>query len=172
MGGARGLARVLVQRPAHGPEQEFALPNLRNFKDLQRTCRYEGGYHPAHPTVLAFWKVVHAELSPKEQRRLLLFATGSSRAPVGGLGVTRLLLQRAGPDSDSLPTSSTCFHAVLLPEYDTEAKLAHKIKSANRKRGRIRPEMKITPSTASRQLCGSSTDQVYSRTNTQHTRRD
>ena len=101
-----------------------------NFKDLQRTCRYEGGYHPAHPTVLAFWKVVHTELSPKEQRRLLLFATGSSRAPVGGLGETRLLLQRAGPDSDSLPTSSTCFHAILLPEYAAEAKLAHKLKSA------------------------------------------
>lgn len=32
--------------------------------------------------------------------------------------------------SVSVPTSSTCFHALILPQYETKAKLAHKLKLA------------------------------------------
>lgn len=43
------------------------------------------------------------------------FTTGSDRAPVGGLGRLPLLIQRSGPDTEHLPTSHTCFNALLLP---------------------------------------------------------
>lgn len=43
------------------------------------------------------------------------FTTGSDRAPVGGLGRLPLLIQRAGPDTEHLPTAHTCFNALLLP---------------------------------------------------------
>ena len=45
------------------------------------------------------------------------------RAPVGGLQELQLLIQRAGPDSDRLPTAHTCFNALLMPDYASEAKL-------------------------------------------------
>jgi ubiquitin-protein ligase E3 A len=45
-----------------------------------------------------------------------MFVTGSFKAPIGGLGKLSLLIQRAGPDSDSLPTSHTCFNTLILPD--------------------------------------------------------
>jgi ubiquitin-protein ligase E3 A len=36
---------------------------------------------------------------------------------------THTQIQRAGPDSDFLPTAHTCFNTVLLPEYKDKAKL-------------------------------------------------
>jgi hypothetical protein len=59
-----------------------------------------------------------------------LFTTGCDRAPVGGLGQLPLIIQRSGPDSDRLPTSHTCFHILLLPEYDSEAKMKNRILTA------------------------------------------
>lgn len=43
----------------------------------------------------------------ESQRKLLMFITGSYKAPIGGLGKLSVLIQRAGPDADSLPTSHT-----------------------------------------------------------------
>jgi hypothetical protein len=38
--------------------------------------------------------------------------------------------QRAGPDSDKLPTAHTCFNALLLPDYSSRAKLHSKLLTA------------------------------------------
>ncbi len=54
-----------------------------------------------------FWESVRGELGLDDQKRLLEFATGSSRAPVGGLGAVRLTIQRDGGDTDRLPTART-----------------------------------------------------------------
>ena len=59
-----------------------------------------------------------------------MFVTGSMKAPIGGLGKLNFKLQRAGPDSDQLPTSHTCFNTLLLPEYGTEAKLSRLLRLA------------------------------------------
>lgn len=101
-----------------------------SFAELKRGTRYEGGYTPDHPTIVSFWEIVLHELTPKEQRQLLIFTTGSSRAPIGGLAEVRMLIQRAGPDSENLPTSSTCFHALLLPQYSSRDKMSEKLKLA------------------------------------------
>lgn len=44
-----------------------------------------------------------------------------------GLGKLRMLIQRSGRDSDSLPTAHTCFNVLLLPEYTSEDKLRRKL---------------------------------------------
>lgn len=100
-----------------------------DFSELERSARYEGGYGTNTSIVRAFWRLVHAR--PLEwQRRLLTFVTSSARAPLGGLGKLGLTVQRAGPDTERLPTASTCFHVLLLPEYDTPEKLATKLDAA------------------------------------------
>jgi hypothetical protein len=38
-----------------------------------------------------------------------------------------LCAQRAGPDSDRLPTSHTCFAVLLIPEYSSQAKLRERL---------------------------------------------
>lgn len=65
-----------------------------------------------------------------EKKKFLKFFTGSDRAPIGGLGTLRCLVQRDGPDSNKLPTSHTCFNTLLLPEYASKAKLAHMLRLA------------------------------------------
>ena len=49
---------------------------------------------------------------------------------MGGLGNLLMTIQRAGPDTEALPTSHTCFNYLLLPEYSSAGKLRHKLKLA------------------------------------------
>jgi len=49
------------------------------------------------------------------------------RAPVGGLGQLRLVIQRAGGDTDRLPSAHTCFNYLLLPEYASQGKLRQRL---------------------------------------------
>lgn len=104
------------------------LPHL-DFAALEKSARYDGGFDASSPAVAWFWEVVRA-LPLAAKRRLLDFATGSDRAPVGGLGALALTLQRAGPDSDRLPTSHTCFNTLLLPDYGSREKLRERLLTA------------------------------------------
>lgn len=49
-----------------------------DFEELAKTTEYDGGFDKDHPTVLAFWLAV-ADMPPEEQRRLLMFVTGSKK---------------------------------------------------------------------------------------------
>ena len=89
------------------------------------------------PVVKALWAAV-AAFDDALQRDFLMFVTGSKTAPMGGLGALRppahasFKIQRAGPDSDALPTSHTCFNTLLLPEYDPPSKVAKLLEYAVR----------------------------------------
>lgn len=52
-------------------------PDL-NFDELSKATEYDGGYGRDHPTIKAFWGAVE-NMPPEEQRRLLMFATGSKK---------------------------------------------------------------------------------------------
>jgi alpha-tubulin suppressor-like RCC1 family protein len=84
---------------------------------------------PGHPTIKAFWEVVH-DLEFENKQKLLLFITGSKKAPLGGLKNLGLKIQRMCPDSDALPTSHTCFNILMLPEYASKAKLEDRLLKA------------------------------------------
>lgn len=95
--------------------------DVLDMHELERNTRYDSNYSPEHPSVQLFWKVVHS-LSADEQRRLLRFATGSDRAPIGGLQNLQLIIVHQ-PDSDRVPSAHTCFNHLLLPAYPTEEKM-------------------------------------------------
>jgi len=98
-----------------------------DFEALKRITTYEGGYGPDHPTIRRFWNIV-GSFTQEEKEKFLKFTTGSPRAPVGGLGSYNLFkVQRAGPDSDQLPTSSTCFNTLLIPDYESEDKMKERL---------------------------------------------
>jgi len=116
-------------------------PSL-DFAALEAAALYEGGYkHPQlknriyvenphyfhryskdTPVVRWFWSIVR-EYTLEKKKLLLSFVTGAHRAPLGGLGKMRFLIQRDGT-ADKLPTSHTCFNALLLPEYRSKELLA------------------------------------------------
>ena len=87
-----------------------------DFSALQQHAVYEGGYDAESAVVKNFWKFCH-DADHDTQLRLLKFATGSPKAPIGGLGAMMFKIQRAGPDSMQLPTAHTCFNTLLLPDY-------------------------------------------------------
>ena len=97
-----------------------------DFHELQKGSRYEEPYSEEHQVIQWLWEALH-DLGVEDQKRFLKFATGSDRAPIKGLRDVRLVVSRAGPDSELLPTAHTCFSHVLLNEYSSKEKLVAKL---------------------------------------------
>mmetsp|Transcript_27209 Transcript_27209/g.93517 ORF Transcript_27209/g.93517 Transcript_27209/m.93517 type:complete len:239 (+) Transcript_27209:1868-2584(+) len=103
-----------------------------DFAALRRVTVYEGWADDDCALLSDFWRIVEA-YDTESKRRFLMFVTGSKTGPMGGLGALRppahpaFRIQRAGPDSEHLPTSHTCFNTLLLPEYDPPEKLAARL---------------------------------------------
>jgi ubiquitin-protein ligase E3 A len=98
-----------------------------DFDALEKKTEYEGGYSADSAAVINFWRFVR-QASAETKLNLLKFTTGSTRAPIGGLGKMNFKIQRAGPDSVNLPTSHTCFNTLLLPDYgDSYEKLEERL---------------------------------------------
>lgn len=100
-----------------------------DFNALEEATEYDGGYTPDTPIIKNFWELVHA-MSMDNKRKLLQFATGSDRVPVGGLSRLKMIIAKNGPDSDRLPTAHTCFNVLLLPEYSSREKLQDRLEKA------------------------------------------
>jgi hypothetical protein len=97
-----------------------------DVEKLKKATRYEAPYTASHPTILLFWSIVEA-YDQDDRKRLLEFVTASVRVPVTGFGSMQFVVCRAGPDSRSLPTSSTCFGKLMLPEYKSKDRMKRKL---------------------------------------------
>lgn len=128
----RGFMRVMedtsleILRPEDLELLVVGTPEL-DFQALEDNAEYEGGYDKDSIVVQNLWKYV--KNSDKEKQLMFLkFSTGSSKAPIGGLGCLSFKVQRAGPDSFQLPSSHTCFNTLLLPDYgDNYEKLEERL---------------------------------------------
>jgi hypothetical protein len=92
---------------------------------LRQCARYEQGYASTHSVILNFWRVVES-YSQEDCRHLLEFVTASDRVPVTGYDGIPFHIVRVG-GGDMLPTSSTCFGKLYLPEYESEEILKGKL---------------------------------------------
>ena len=109
------------------------LPHL-DFAALEKAAAYEGGYSAEHPTIVRFWRILHS-LTLEQKKKFLFFVTGCDRAPMGGLGKLRMLIQRSA-DETRLPTSHTCFNVLLLPDYqDDDSMRRHLLTAVNNAEG-------------------------------------
>ncbi|XP_034036528.1 ubiquitin-protein ligase E3A-like isoform X2 [Thalassophryne amazonica] len=112
-------------------EVELLICGSRNldFVALEKTTNYDGGYSNDSQIIKDFWEILHS--FGEEQKRLFLqFTTGTDRAPVGGLGKLKMIIAKNGSDSHRLPTSHTCFNALLLPEYSSKEVLRERLHKA------------------------------------------
>lgn len=98
-----------------------------DFEELKKSTTYEGGYTSNTKIIKQFWDIVINEFDQNQKKELLKFITSSNRAPIGGLGELDLKIQRATSDTEQLPTSSTCYITLLLPEYKSKEKLKNKL---------------------------------------------
>ncbi|KAJ3275509.1 putative E3 ubiquitin-protein ligase HTD2 [Terramyces sp. JEL0728] len=99
-------------------------PSL-DFKALQESAVYDG-YEADTLVIKYFWEIVQ-DFTDEQKKQFLVFTTGSDRVPVGGLGKLQFVIARNGTDSDRLPTSHTCFNALLLCEYSSKEKLKDRL---------------------------------------------
>lgn len=92
---------------------------------LQQVTEYEG-FSKNDQIIIDFWNIVHS-WSQENKKKMLFFTTGSDRLPIGGMKKMKFKIQRNGPDSERLPTASTCYNTLLLPQYSTKPKLLAKL---------------------------------------------
>jgi len=107
------------------------LPSI-DLDDWIKNTSLQAGFEHDSQTIQWFWEVVK-EFSKEEQVLLLQFVTGTSRVPWGGFsnlsgaaGVQQFTICRT--NGKSLPTASTCFNMLKLPEYDSKEELRHSLK--------------------------------------------
>ncbi|KAG2213365.1 hypothetical protein INT47_009038 [Mucor saturninus] len=97
-----------------------------DFDALETSTVYDGGWTKDSDIIKYFWEIVHS-FSYEEKKKLLFFATGSDRAPIGGLSKLQFVIAKNGGDSDRLPTSHTCYNVLLLCEYSSKEKLKERL---------------------------------------------
>uniref|UniRef100_UPI003AAC69D3 probable E3 ubiquitin-protein ligase HECTD2 n=1 Tax=Centroberyx gerrardi TaxID=166262 RepID=UPI003AAC69D3 len=115
---------LMLLRPEEVEMLVCGSPEL-DMSGLQKAAQYEG-FSKTDSTVRCFWDVVLA--FPLElQKKLLHFATGSDRVPVGGTADLNFKISKIDVSTDWLPISHTCFNQICLPPYRTRKELKHKL---------------------------------------------
>lgn len=100
-----------------------------DFKELEESTAYEGGFTKDSNVIKNFWSIVH-EFDEEQKKKLLFFATGSDRVPVGGLSKLQFVIVKNGTDDTRLPTAHTCFNVLMLSEYSSKEKLKERLLTA------------------------------------------
>ena len=146
-GWLRLFSTAELQRLLNGDDLDIDLA------DLRKHTRYTGGYHDLSPAVRDLWSVLGG-FSSSERALFLKFTTSCSKPPlmgfrhlhpeftvqcVGGTGgETPSVLAFFGmgrKETERLPTASTCFNLLKLPNFKNKKvlreKLLYAIKSAS-----------------------------------------
>jgi len=110
-------------------ELELLICGVKNLDvdDWQNNTDYHS-YKKDDKTIVYFWKCVR-EFDNDMRVRLLQFATGTTRIPIGGFknlqglyGPRHFTIEKYG-NSDVLPLSFKCFNRICLPPYQTYEEL-------------------------------------------------
>uniref|UniRef100_A0A0D3JRF2 HECT-type E3 ubiquitin transferase n=1 Tax=Emiliania huxleyi (strain CCMP1516) TaxID=280463 RepID=A0A0D3JRF2_EMIH1 len=96
-----------------------------DVNDLRRHTRYAGGYNELTPTVRDLWRVV-ADFSHEDRALLLKFVTSCSKPPLLGFKYLQppFTVQN---ETQRLPTASTCFNLLKLPNFKSRAVLRERL---------------------------------------------
>ena len=138
---ARGASHLSLRHPLRQVVRWVLL--VVDVDDLKRHTVYSGGYTRDSRTVAMFWEAVSG-YTPAERRALLKFVTSSSRPPVQGFKhlhppftihkvnceAPSVFSFIGGSDVDRLPSASTCFNVLKLPNYKRSATMRDKVKYA------------------------------------------
>lgn len=102
--------------------------NVMDWASLKKNVEYQNGYLVDSIAIVWFWEIF-AEMKNNEKKLFLKFVTGTDKAPLGGLGNVKLIIQKSD-EIDKLPMAHTCFNIFCLPDYKTKDVMEKKIKIA------------------------------------------
>ncbi|XP_043282173.1 ubiquitin-protein ligase E3B isoform X2 [Venturia canescens] len=127
-----------------------------DLRDLRRHTQYYGGFHDSHRVVCWLWDILESDFSEEERGLFLKFVTSCSKSPLLGFAYLEppfsIRCVEVGDDEDTgdtigsvirgfftirkkdpqnrLPTSSTCFNLLKLPNYQKKSTLREKLRYA------------------------------------------
>ncbi|KIW73579.1 hypothetical protein PV04_01684 [Phialophora macrospora] len=99
-----------------------------DIDELEHTATYDE-YSATDPSIIDFWSAVR-NMSPEQHKQLLEFVTASDRVPVNGMSSVTFIIQKNGEEDTRLPSSSTCYGRLLLPQYSSKKVLEEKLTKA------------------------------------------
>ncbi|XP_063243529.1 probable E3 ubiquitin-protein ligase HECTD2 [Bacillus rossius redtenbacheri] len=115
---------LIMLRPEEVEMLVCGSPTL-DLNELRKVTEYDG-YKADDTTITDFWEVLQS-LSEELKKKFLLFATGSDRVPVGGMGEMTFKITRITNRTDNLPEAHTCFNQLVLPTYTSQETLRQKL---------------------------------------------
>ncbi|XP_032371646.1 ubiquitin-protein ligase E3B isoform X1 [Etheostoma spectabile] len=139
-----------VQRLVSGDNAEIDLD------DLKKHTVYYGGFHSSHRVIIWLWDILSSDFTAEERAMFLKFVTSCSRPPLLGFAYLKppfsIRCVEVSDDQDTgdtlgsvlrgfftirkkepggrLPTSSTCFNLLKLPNYSKKSILRDKLRYA------------------------------------------
>ena len=130
--------------------------NPIDLNDLKKHTKYYGGFHGNHRVIAWLWEILQNDFSSQEHHMFLKFVTSCSKPPLLGFAHLQppfsVRCVEVGDDADTgdtigsvlrgffainrkdpvnrLPTSSTCFNLLKLPNYQRKSTLRDKLRYA------------------------------------------
>lgn len=124
--------------------------------DLRKHTKYSGGFHNNHRVISWLWDILEKDFTAEEHKLFLKFVTSCSKPPLLGFSnleppfsircievsddqdigdtigsiVRGFLAIRHSDPVDRLPSSSTCFNLLKLPNYQKRSTLKEKLRYA------------------------------------------
>lgn len=102
-----------------------------DVEDLKNNTKYFGHYSSRSKPVKLFWEIV-SEYSDTEKAALLQFVTACSRPPPLGFKELQppFAIQPISSRDKPLPSASTCFNVLKLPDYRSKSEMKKKLNTA------------------------------------------
>ncbi|CBY42450.1 unnamed protein product [Oikopleura dioica] len=107
-----------------------------DFADLRKHVLYFGGFHGRHRVITWLWDILEKDFKKDERSAFLKFVTSCSCPPLLGFAHLQppfsIRCVEVGDDDDRgrLPTASTCFNLLKLPNYSKKSILREKLRLA------------------------------------------
>ncbi|KAJ9149407.1 HECT-domain-containing protein [Pleurostoma richardsiae] len=114
-----------IELLVRGSEEPLDIDSLRLAANYDNWGGESGrAKNPAESetTIQWFWQTFE-QASPQDQRKLLLFITGSDRIPAMGAASLSIRISCLGDDCGRYPTARTCFNTLTLWRYTSRERL-------------------------------------------------
>ncbi|KAF6522205.1 hypothetical protein HZS61_013733 [Fusarium oxysporum f. sp. conglutinans] len=109
-----------IELLVRGSDESLDINSLRGVAEYDNwgTKKPDG----SEPVIDWFWETFQAATS-QDQRKLLLFITGSDRIPAMGAAVLPIKISCLGEDEGRFPIARTCFNMLSLSRYKSKERL-------------------------------------------------
>ncbi|RBR24112.1 uncharacterized protein FIESC28_03012 [Fusarium coffeatum] len=118
-----------IELLVRGSDEALDINSLRGVAEYDNW----GNKNPdgSEPVVDWFWETFQ-EATSQDQRKLLLFITGSDRIPAMGAAVLPIKISCLGEDEGRFPIARTCFNMLSLSRYASKERLEEMLWTAVR----------------------------------------